>query len=92
MVVQTGASLYCKGGNGADGGDGGDGGNGGSAGIALYAGRIENNGTLIEKDGTPGNGGTGGSGGSAGTPSHTIWGNERKGEAGQPGKNGYQGS
>lgn len=119
LIIQTGASLYCKGGNGADGGnggdggdggpgkngslgvttvnpgnggDGGDGGNGGCAGIALYAGRIENNGTLIEKDGTPGNGGTGGSGGSAGTPSHTIWGNERKGEAGQPGKNGYQGS
>ncbi len=76
-------------GNGGTGGLGGDGGDGGKA--IVYSNYTGNYNDLICIAGKGGQGGDGGLGGDPGDPVTTIWGNERRGEIGSPGKSGSPG-
>ena len=76
-------------GNGGTGGLGGDGGDGGKA--IVYSNYTGNYNELICIAGKGGQGGDGGLGGDPGDPVTTIWGNERRGEIGSPGKSGSPG-
>lgn len=87
LVLQSGARIYGRGGDGGAGGigPGGAASSGGSGGVGLSVGLP----TSVNNDGTIAGGGGGGGGGGAGTLITSQWGRGGGGGGGAPGGTGY---